>query len=333
MNILVTGGAGYIGYFVVKKLLSRGHNVTVLDNLLYDSKSLEEFSGLKNFHFILGSIGDFKSVIKAVKNQEAVIALAALVGDPACALNYDETMETNYFSTKCLLDVCEEYGVERLVFASSCSVYGDTKNEIADENFPLNPLSLYAETRVMSEDAILSRVREGKISAVIFRLATVFGVSPRMRFDLVVNLLTAMAINKKQFTVYGGAQWRPNVNVEDAANAFVEGVFIDEAKLKKARIFNVGHESNNLMIDEIGDIIAHAVPGSKVNREKDAADKRNYRVTYDLLYETFKLPKFKTVAQGVEDIKNLFAEGKIKNFEDDIYSNVKYLYKSAKFPV
>ncbi|MBP7928076.1 NAD-dependent epimerase/dehydratase, partial [Patescibacteria group bacterium] len=252
MKILVTGGAGYVGHFVTKKLLEAGHTVTVLDNLSYGNIGISPFMEHDRFSFVFGDIGNLKSMVKSVKGQDAVIALAAIVGDPACNLDEDETIKTNFLSTKILADVCDYYGVKRIVFASSCSVYGDTKDAIADENFQLNPLSLYARTRVMSEEILLDSSRN--ISPVILRLSTVFGASKRMRFDLVVNFLTAMAYKKGKFTVFGGNQWRPNLHVQDAADIFIQALFIADEALSKHRIYNVGMSSNNLTIDEMAEI-------------------------------------------------------------------------------
>lgn len=325
MNILVTGGAGYVGHYVTEKLLANGHTVTVLDNLSYGDAGLKEFYENENFKFIKGDIGDLKALVKAVKGQDAVIALAAVVGDPACKLDEDETIKTNYLATKCLVDVCEHYKVKRVVFASSCSVYGDTKDSIATEESGLNPLSLYAETRVMSEKVLLDESRS--ISPVILRLSTVFGASERMRFDLVVNFLTASARIDGSFTIFGGDQWRPNVNVEDAASAFCQSVFLDEDQLQDSRIFNVGIEENNLTIEQIGEEVINVIPNAEMKLDKTSVDKRNYRASFAKLREVFDVSDFKTVRQGVEDVKHLFDTHKIANHKDDIYYNAKYLYK------
>lgn len=324
MNILVTGGAGYVGHFVTKKLLDLGHFVTVLDNLSYGNKGLEEFVGRERFNFILGDICDLKDVVKVVKGKDAVIALAAIVGDPACNLDPDETINTNFLSTKILVDVCEHYGVKRIVFASSCSVYGDTKNLVADEDFVLNPLSLYAKTRVMSEACLLKSPKS--ISPVILRLATVFGYSDRMRFDLVVNFLTAKAHFKRGFTIFGGDQWRPLVHVQDVAEAFVKAALSADEKVDR-KVFNVGSSKNNLTIERVGNIVSRVIPEAIVEMEREVEDKRNYRVSFERLERDLGITCTRSVEDGVKEIVEHLGRGKIGNFEDDIYYNVRYIYK------
>ena len=327
MKILVTGGMGYIGSFVTSKLLELGHEVSVLDNLTYGTTVLNSFVGRENFKFVYGDVGDLRAVAKAVKGQEAVIALAAIVGDPACNLDENETVKTNFLATKILADVCEQYNVGRLVFASSCSVYGDTKDKIADESFTPNPLSLYAKTRVMSEQVLLADNRP--LSPVILRLATVFGASKRMRFDLVVNLLTAMAKKHGRFTVFGGNQWRPNVHVQDAADAFIHAALIPEKKLKQ-RVFNVGDETTNLTIGQIGEMVRGAVFGSELIIEEENIDKRNYRVAFGRLHTILGFECKRSVEAGVREVADLFDAQTIQDFEDDVFYNVKYLTNLKK---
>lgn len=327
MKILVTGGAGYVGYHVTKQLLEAQHTVTVLDSLAFGQTTLASFKRLRNFTFQKGDIGDLKAIVPAVKGQDAVIDLAAIVGDPACDLDPDETIRTNYLATKALISVSEYYGIKRLVFASSCSVYGDTKNKIADEKFPVNPLSLYAQTRVMSEELLLKGKKS--ITPVILRLSTVFGYSKRMRFDLVVNFLTAKAYFDKAFTIFGGDQWRPNVHVQDAARAFVTACLSPQSHVK-GHIFNVGSEENNLTVDEIGEIIAQVIPRVSISRKKNVEDKRNYRVDFSKIKKQLNFTGDTSVKDGVYELVNIFHRQPKLNFGDDQYYNVKYLYKNRK---
>lgn len=325
MNILVTGGAGYVGFFVTRKLLELGHNVTVLDNLSYGNKGLEEFIGRDRFNFVLGDICDLKAVVRAIKGKDAVIALAAIVGDPACNLDPEETINTNYLATKIMIDVCDQYKVKRIVFASSCSVYGDTKDLVANEETTPNPLSLYAETRIMSEQSLLNS--PSTISPVILRLATVFGYSKRMRFDLVVNFLTAKAFFKRSFTIFGGGQWRPLVHVQDVAEAFVKAALAPE-EIVDRKIFNVGSINNNLTIGQVGDIVCRAVPLAAAEVKKEIEDKRNYRVSFEKLEKVLGMTCTRSVEDGVKEIIGHLEKGEISNFEEDIYYNVRYIYKS-----
>lgn len=324
MTILVTGGSGYVGYFVTKKLLDLGHFVTVLDNLSYGNKGLVEFVGQERFNFIFGDICNLKDVVKAVKGKDAVIAMAAIVGDPACNLDPDETINTNFLATKILIDVCEHHGVKRIVFASSCSVYGDTKDLIVDEDSSPNPLSLYAKTRIMSEQCLLSAPKS--ISPVILRLATVFGYSARMRFDLVVNFLTAKAYFKRNFTIYGGDQWRPLVHVQDVAEAFVEAALAADEMVDR-KVFNVGCSKNNLTIEQVGNIVSCIIPEAVVEMKREVEDKRNYRVSFERLERDLGITCTRSVEDGVKEILDHLKGGGVNNFEDDIYYNVRYIYK------
>ena len=313
-----------MGHFVTKKLLDLGHDVTVLDNLTYGSKGLDGLTGRERFNFILGDIGDLKSVVKAAKGKDAVVALAAIVGDPACALNEDETIQTNFLATRILADVCNHYGIGRIVFASSCSVYGDTKNDIADERSPVNPLSLYAETRIMSEKLLLER--RHKFSTVILRLATVFGYSKRMRFDLVVNFLAAKAFYQNRFTIRGGNQWRPFVHVQDAAEAFVRAALAPKRKVDR-KIINVGNDKNNLSISAVGAIVKKLFKKVSIEKRRELEDKRNYRISFGRLGKILDFECRYSVADGVKELIEKMKAEKIENFEDDVYYNVRYIYK------
>jgi len=206
-------------------LAAEGYEVVVLDNLLYGDKGVQYLSDLPSVHFIRGDVTDPDTVDRALCGVQRVIALAAIVGDPACDINEELTRRINYDSIKLLVDRSIEHGVKRLVFASSCSVYGANGSELLCEDSHLNPVSLYARTRLMSEELLLREA--GDVEVVILRLATVCGVSPRMRFDLMVNTMTACAKMKGSIRVTGADQWRPHLHVTDAAEAFARAVAAD----------------------------------------------------------------------------------------------------------
>ena len=236
-TVLVTGGAGYVGSWLVRKLLDRDYRVRVLDSFLYGGHGLAEIAGHPRLEIIEGDIRHLGSVARAVKGVDGVIALAALVGDAACDLDPEETEAINYESVRLLADACRRQGVPRFVFASSCSVYGANSDLVLNEGSWLNPVSLYARTRIQSEEMLLKHSES--LGVVILRLATVFGLSPRMRFDLIVNTLTMHAIHKGAMQVFGGNQWRPNLHVQDAADAFILGLEAPAEKVEKG-VFNVG---------------------------------------------------------------------------------------------
>ena len=323
MRILVTGGAGFIGHFVTKKLLEKGHEVTVLDNLSYGTAGIEALIQNPNLTFIRGDIGELKALCKAVKGNEVVIALAAIVGDPACGIDEDETFRSNYLATHALLDVSEHFGVKRLVFASSCSVYGDTGDDLAQETYPLNPLSLYAKTRVMSENLLIDKANS--LEVVILRLATVFGVSERMRFDLVVNTLSLAAKTQGMVKVHGnGLQWRPNVHVQDAAEAFILAGFAPK-RFVDHQIINIGDESNTLTIVDLAQKVKEVFPQTEIKHQNLLVDARNYRVSFEKMRNALKFSPKISLLSGILELKTFLETEVTNNYQDEIYYNVRYL--------
>lgn len=324
MNVLVTGGAGYLGSHLVRLLLERGDTVSVLDKLCYGDAGVRELKGKDRFTLIEGDICNIGDVVRAVQGKEAVVALAAIVGDPACSLNETDTLNTNYESTKVLLEICRFYGVKRLVFTSSCSVYGANSHQQLNERSKLEPVSLYARTRIMSEDVLLKET--GALDITILRLATLFGYSPRMRFDLVVNNLTAKSVNENRIQIFGGDQWRPFVHVRDAARACL---YVLDAKpdIVKSQVFNVGANHLN---SKIGDLPQYFLPLFKslaVEAHSSIEDQRDYRVNFDKIATLLKFETTKSIPDGVQEITDAFRFGGIPDYRADIYYNVKYLYR------
>src|SRR5216110_3646785 len=204
---------------------------------------------------VAGDICNLRDVSRAMRDVEGVIGLAAIVGDPACNLDPEETVNLNYASTKILAETCNFYGVRRLVFASSCSVYGASTQGLLTERSRLHPVSLYARTRVLSENIMFDR--RGEVEPVALRLATVFGLSPRMRFDLVVNTLTVRAVVDGKIAIFGGNQWRPNVHCRDAARAFIRALEAP-AGLVAGEVFNVGGDDlNHTIAADVEDLAGH----------------------------------------------------------------------------
>ena len=212
-RVLVTGGFGYIGTHLVEMLLEAGYRVRVLDNFTYGRQGLEAIGDHPNLEVIEGDIANIRDVVRSVKHVDTVIALAAIVGDPACGIDAEATLNLNYEATKILVETADFYGVKRFVFASSCSVYGASGDEFLTEESSLNPVSLYARTRIMSEEILLERC--GNMKPVIFRLSTVFGYSPRMRYDLVINTITARGVVDGKFQIFD-CEWRARNDRENA---------------------------------------------------------------------------------------------------------------------
>ena len=325
-NILVTGGAGYIGIHLVQMLLDDDYNVTILDNFTFGKSSINQIINHPKLTIIEGDVANIKDLVKAVKNNRYVVALAAIVGDPASSIDAEETLNLNYESSKILTEICNFYEVEKLVFASSCSVYGASTSGYLTEDSPLNPVSLYARTRIYSENYILDN---SKItSPTILRLSTVFGFSPRMRYDLVVNTLLIRALKDKKFSVFGGDQWRPFVHCYDVARAFKLAIESDRKATHK-QIFNVGSDDMNFTIDQIGDKVSTKFPHAEYNTVDEDVDKRNYKVSFDKITTKLGFEKKYDIEMGLDEmIEKINEDDSLLDYEDKIYSNFSQLKDS-----
>ncbi len=321
-KVLVIGGAGYIGSILVRKLLKKGYKVRLLDLLLYGDESIAELYNKPGFEFVKGDFRNVETIVHCFQDMDAVIHLGAIVGDPACALDEKLSIEINLEATRVIAKVAKGYGVQRFLFASTCSVYG-ASDEILDERSALNPVSLYARTKIDSEKVLLS-FNDTNFSPTILRLATVYGLSYRPRFDLVVNLLAARAIRKRKVTIFGGQQWRPFIHVEDAAEAFVRCLQSPLAAVK-GQIFNVGCNEQNYQIYRIGEFIKELVPEVIVTFEERDSDVRNYHVCFDKIRDQLGFVPGKTVEDGILEIKEAIEEGWIKDYKDQRYHNSKFL--------
>jgi nucleoside-diphosphate-sugar epimerase len=227
-------------------------------------------------------------------------------------------MEENHFATKALVDVCKYYGVSRFVFASSCSVYGAGKSLLNEES-TLNPVSLYAQSKLYAERELL-REASNDFHPIIMRFGTLYGYSPRMRFDLVANTMTAHAFSNKKITVDGGAQWRPLLHVDDAAAACVAAL---TAPIKKvsSQIFNVGDTDENYTIDEIAHMVKKYIPGTTIVSLDTVKDRRDYKVSFKKINTAMKWKATHTLSEGIKEVVTLFKKKKFKDWKDKRYSN------------
>jgi len=314
-KVLVIGCAGYLGSVLTRKLISKGFIVHGLDNLTYGDYGIKELYKKKGFNFVEGDVRDIKVLMESIKGCDAVIHLAAIVGDPACKLDAEETISINYLATKMITEVCKYSQINRLLFASTCSVYGasETPGSLITEDSSLNPVSLYAEMKIKSEIAILEAM-DDNFSPAILRMATLYGLSPRMRFDLVVNLLTARASTEGEITIFGGEQWRPLVHVSDAAEAFVRCL---EAPMEEVRgqFFNVGSNEQNYKILKLGTILQSIIPNVQIEKRGDVVDGRNYSVAFDKISNVLGYKTKKTIKGGILEIKRALDKGIIGNYE------------------
>lgn len=305
MKVLVIGGAGYLGGAVTDLLLKTDHEVRVYDALLYE----DEYH--KPLEFISGDIRDRKKLKIQLDWADVVVHLAALVGDGACAINPEISTEINQNAVQYIAENFKG----RIIFMSTCSVYGAQDAEL-DEDSPVKPLSVYAATKLEAEKFLLSK------NALIFRLGTLFGLSDkfsRVRLDLVVNTMTVKAYYEKKLKVFGGTQFRPLLHVKDAARAIVENLASEHRG-----IFNLRSE-NIKMIDLAEIVVKHF---NKVKLEKvdmKFEDARNYRVKAEKMEKILKFKPKYSIDQGIEEIKELLGQGRIKDFNNPKYVNQTYL--------
>ncbi len=310
MKVLVTGGAGYIGSLLTYNLLNDGHQVRVFDSLMYGGESLLGAYHNPNFEFISGDIRDRLAVEKAVEGCEAVVHLAAIVGYPVCKANPDAAVAINRDATRQLVDICQSNTISRFIFASTYSNYGRSQDEEpVTETSPLFPQSLYAETKIDSEKYILSKASNG-FPAVILRFATVFGISPRPRFDLMVNQFTAEAIIKRKLVIYQPEFQRSFVHVQDVVGA-IRLALESGAEKVVGEIFNVGGDSLNYTKGDLATLVQKIVGDVQVEfieAEYDG-DMRSMSVSYNKIgnHLNFKTPR--EVHDGIAEIKNTINQG------------------------
>lgn len=323
--ILVVGGGGYIGSIICRKLLAKGQRVRLLDSFVYGQDAVKDIFGHPSFEVIQGDCRNIQAVVSAMQDVKSVIHLAAIVGDPACEQDRASALEINFAATRMMVEIAKGNGVERFLFASSCSVYGENE-ELVDEHSDTGPISLYAQTKVDSERALLAAASES-FHPVILRLATVFGNSYRPRFDLVVNLLTAKALREGVITIYNGEQWRPFIHVSDVAEGFVRML---DAPLRtvSGQIYNLGDSRLNFTLSQVADTIRNLVPGTRVEHVENP-DRRNYRVCFDKIRNEVGFECEVGLEEGIADLKVALQTGRIPDYLDPLYHNQRFLKASG----
>ncbi len=320
--VLLIGGAGYIGSALLPRLLDAGYKVRLLDVFLYGKEPIHEVLGHPNLELVEGDFRQVEKVVSAMRGVGTVIHLGGLVGDPACALDEQLTVEINLVATRVIADVARGEGVRRFVFASTCSVYC-ASDGILDDNSQLNPVSLYARSKIASEQVLLEMVGED-FHPVILRFGTIFGISGRTRFDLVVNLLAAKAKFDGKITLYGGDQWRPFVHVDDAAQAVFAAL---EAPIQTVAgdVFNIGGNDLNFTLRDVGEKIREMVPTAELLDLGANADRRNYRVDFSKAHRMLGFKPKWTLEQGIAQVIEAIDQGKVQDYTLSKYSNVKFL--------
>lgn len=323
MKILITGGAGYVGSVAARLLLGAGHEVRVVDDLMHGGRALLGLYPFDGFEFQRGNLQNPEVVAKSVAGVDAVVHLAAIVGDPACARDPELTRANNVEASLELLRQAKQHGVKRFVFASTCSNYGKMADPkaLVDETSELRPVSLYAETKVEVERALLASEGHGEFIPSVVRFATVYGVSPRMRLDLTVNEFTAELYTKRELVVFGEQFWRPYLHVRDAARA-LQRVLESPAELVSGRVFNVGDSDENYTKGTLVELICEAVGGElTVKRVHKNEDPRDYRVSFARIQSELGFAVTRRVPDGISEVMDAVAKGVISSFDDPTLRN------------
>lgn len=322
MRVTVTGGAGYIGALVVRELLEAGSEVSVLDALLHGQEELARGLETEGARVVRGDVRDPEARASALENAEAVIHLAAIVGDPACGRDPEKSHEVNVEGSRAIADDARMRGVSRLVFASTCSNYGRMADPLVpiDETGELAPVSLYAEQKVGIEKELLGSA-DGTLSPTCLRFATVYGAGPRMRFDLTVNEFTRDLWADRELEVFGELFWRPYVHVADAARA-VRTVLEAPLEDMSGAVFNVGHSDENYRKLDLVELITAKLGRGRVEYVHRDEDPRDYKVSFEKIKRELGYAPRMRVADGVEEIIAGLEEGRFGDPFDPRHSNL-----------
>ena len=327
-RVLVIGGAGYIGSAVLPKPLEKGYFVRVLDLLIYGTDPIDKWLDHPHLEILQADFRQIDKVVEAMRDVDAVIHLGGIVGDPACALDEALSIDINLMATRMIAEGAKGIGGGHSIFASTCSVYG-ASDQMLDERSELKPVSLYARSKIASEK-VLQHMADDQFAPVILRFGTIYGLSGRTRFDLVINLLTAKALVESEITVFGGDQWRPFLHVDDAARA-VMLVLSAPLQVVRNQIFNIGSNDQNYTIRQIGELIQGHIPGAIMINRDDEVDTRNYWVNFNKFRRTLGFSAKWTIDEGVEQVIQAIRSGKVSDYKDARYSNVKYLTEEGIF--
>jgi nucleoside-diphosphate-sugar epimerase len=327
MHVFVAGGAGYIGSVLVPSLLERGHRVTVLDRFYFGhTLARAETRFGEKLRIVRGDVRSFDR--SALASVDAVADLSGISNDPSCDLDPELTRSVNVDGAKRLAVAAREQGIRRYVYSSSCSVYGHGEGPGLTETSSRRPVSLYGRAKADVEDFLLEmgRASRGDVEVCALRLATVFGVSPRMRFDLAINVMTKNAYVGRRITVDGGGrQWRPFVHVRDVARAFELALTSDTSKIA-GQVFNVGSDHSNIQILNLAFRVRDAIPGTEVVHAPTDPDLRDYNVSFDKIQHVLEFRADKSVDDGIREVLDALREGVVDPDDRRSYTLKQYLF-------
>lgn len=319
-NILVTGGAGYVGAVLVPKLLEKGYRVKVIDLYIYGENVLDAVRDNPNLVQVKGDIRDRQLLEREIPGSDAIIHLACISNDPSYELDPDLGKSINYDAFIHLVDIARSKRVKRFIFASTSSVYGIKEEEQVTEDLPLEPLTDYSKYKAKCEEVLLSQAADDFIVNIV-RPATVCGYSPRLRLDLTVNIFANQAVNKRELTIFGGDQQRPNIHIEDITDLYVKLLELPDKMVHK-KIYNAGYQNHT--VREIAEK-ARAIAGKEIPvKVVPTDDNRSYRVSSEKIKKEIGFVARHTIEEAIEDLKRAFEEGKVPNaLEDKRYYNIK----------
>jgi len=316
-NIFITGGAGYVGAVLVPRLLKEGYCVTVLDLMIYGEDVLPKHH---NLTVIRGDIRNQELLKSLIEGQDIVIHLACISNDPSFELNPNLGKAINLDAFRPLVEISKNSSVQRFLYASSSSVYGIKNESNVHEGMSLEPLTDYSVFKMNCEN-ILSEYQSEEFTTVTVRPATVCGYSPRQRLDVVVNILTNLAYHKREISVFGGSQLRPNIHISDMVEIYV--VLLNAPKEKIAdQIFNGGYENHSVL--ELAEIVRNVIGVDVKLKTTPTDDNRSYHISSKKIAEVLGFKASHTIRDAVTDLKDAFDNKLLKNsLEDELYFNIK----------
>ena len=316
-KIFITGGGGYVGCALSDYLIKRGYEVTAFDLFLYGD---DVFENKNRINLIKGDIRDTSLLKSSIKNHDAVIHLACISNDPSFEMNPDLGKSINFDAFKPLVEISKKNNVKRFIYASSSSVYGIKSEKNVSEDMSLEPLTDYSKFKADCEKILLEYTSE-VFETVVIRPATVCGYSKRQRLDVIVNILTNLAFHKREITVFGGNQLRPNIHIDDMLRAY-EAILLADKKDINGQIFNAGWE--NQSVNKISETVKKIVGDDVKIIKSNTDDNRSYHISSEKIKKVLNFKTKFTIEDAVKDLKNKFIEKALKNtLENDLYFNIK----------
>tara|TARA_B110001454_G_scaffold149426_1_gene138825 strand:+ start:3760 stop:4782 length:1023 start_codon:yes stop_codon:yes gene_type:complete len=325
-SILITGGAGYVGSVLTKKLVEQNFDVTVLDSLIFGNDGISELITKDSIKLLNFDLRDTSKLQNSLDDIDYVIHLAAIVGEPLCKKIPIAARQINEFATKNLINTCKSHNIKKFFFASTCSNYGSS-TEIVNEESPLQPLSLYSECKVNSEKFLLNKNSE-KFETCILRFATAHGLSPRMRFDLLLQEFLRDALVDHKITIFGQDFWRPLVHVQDMTDACILAINGNTEQIA-GQVYNVGDSAENYTKISLAKTIQKFLPSTEIEIIQSKNDPRNYKVSFEKIKNNLNFSAKKTVEDSLKEILAKVNSGNLDP-KDSEFSNISKLTENVK---